>query len=217
VIRVAYATACIIPAFYFLNKKKFLLSLVLTLIASQLHLTASVFLLMYPIYLLPILSRLIASVFLISPLVIFFDLSFYDMLFNFVGIFTDKYQVYLYEKNLDNQNSTGLFLYFIGFFYLLIIGVFNFLRDSLLEDPFKRVLLSLSMLGVISMSLLNDHVAVAACFGELFLISIVPLLCWLLIYFKENNMKRIQYFTLATFSCYGIARFIYLFPSLIFH
>jgi hypothetical protein len=215
-IRVAYATACVIPAFYFLNKNNFLISLVLVLTATQLHLTAFVFLLMYPVYFFPLLTKIIAAVFLFSPLAIFIDFSFYDILFDFVGNFTDKYQVYLTQKNLDNQNSTGLFLYFIGFFYLLIIGVFYSLRDSLWVEPIKRVLFSLAMLGVVSMSFLNDHVAVAARFGELFLISIVPLLCWLVIYFKENNMILMRNFIFTTFLLYGMARFVYLFPTLIF-
>lgn len=144
------------------------------------------------------------------------NFSLYDLLFHVVNMVTDKYQIYAIEKDLTKQNSTGLFFFFIGFFYFIVFILLYFLRGLLLTDPFKLTLLSLSMLGVAAMCLLYDHVAVAARFGELLLICLVPLLGWLSLFFKENSMKYYRYALTITFLGYGVARFVYLFPSLIF-
>lgn len=72
------------------------------------------------------------------------------------------------------------------------------------------------MIGVVAMCVLHDHVAVAARFGELFMICLVPLLSWLFLYFEEHQMKYHKYALATTFSLYGVARFAYLYPSLVF-
>lgn len=216
VLRTAFATALIFPAFYYLQKTNIIGSLFLVVLATQIHLTSIVFFLMYPLYFCRRINWLVFGFFAASPFLVLINFSIYDMLFQVVNIFTDKYQIYAIEKDLTQQNSTGLFFFFIGFFYLIILILGYFLRVSLLTDPFKLMLLSLSMLGVIAMCILHDHVAVAARFGELLLICIVPLLSWLLLYFNENNMKYYQRALIITFCGYGAARFAYLFPSLIF-
>ncbi|AEF99623.1 EpsG family protein [Methylomonas methanica] len=216
VLRTAFATALIFPAFYCLQKTNVTGSLFLVVLATQIHLTSIVFFLMYPLYFCRRINWLVFVFFAISPFLVLMNFSIYDMLFQVVNVFTDKYQIYAIEKDLTQQNSTGLFFFFIGFFYLIILILVYFLRVSLLTDPFKLMLLSLSMLGVIAMCILHDHVAVAARFGELLLICVVPLLSWLLLYFNEHNMKYYQRALILTFCSYGIARFVYLFPSLIF-
>lgn len=216
VLRTAFATALIFPAFYFLQKRSIISSLFLVVLATQIHLTTIVFFLMYPLYFYRRFNWLVFAVFAISPFLVVINFSIYDLLFQAVNMFTDKYQVYAVEKDLTQQNSTGLFFFFIGFFYAIILVLLYFLRTSLLTGPLKLTLLSLSMLGVAAMCLLHDHVAVAARFGELFLICLVPLLSWLFMYFKENNKKYYQYILTGTFCSYGLARFVYLFPSLIF-
>lgn len=216
VLRTAFATALIFPAFYYLQKNKLIKSFVLVMLATQIHLTSIVFIVMYPLYFFRRLNWIVFGIFVISPFLVIKGLSIYDMLFQVVNVFTDKYQAYAIEKDLTKQNSTGLFFFFIGFFYVIISILFYFLRVSFLADPLKLTLLSLSMLGVVAMCLLHDHVAVAARFGELFLICLVPLLSWLFLYFKESHMKNYQYVLMGTFCSYGLARFVYLFPSLIF-
>ncbi|MCK9607878.1 MAG: EpsG family protein [Methylomonas sp.] len=216
VLRTAFATALIFPAFYYLQKGNIISSLILVVLATQIHLTTIVFFLMYPLYFYRRFNWLVFAVFAISPFLVLINFSIYDMLFQLVNMFTDKYQVYAIEKDLTQQNSTGLFFFFVVFFYVIILILLYFLRTSLLTDPLKLTLLSFSMLGVAAMCLLHDHVAVAARFGELFLICLVPLLSWLFLYFKENNMKYYQYILTATFCSYGLARFVYLFPSLVF-
>lgn len=216
VLRTAFATALIFPAFYCLQKSNVIGSLFLVVLATQIHLTTIVFFLMYPLYFYRRLNWLVFCLFAISPVLVVINFSIYDMLFQIVNVFTDKYQIYASEKDLAQQNSTGLFFFFIGFFYILILILVYFLRVSLLTDPFKLMLLSLSMLGVVAMCILHDHVAVAARFGELFLICLVPLLSWLLLYFSQHNMKYYRRTLILTFCGYGAARFVYLFPSLIF-
>lgn len=217
VLRVAFATALVIPAFYYLREQRFIISVWLILLATQIQLTSIVFLLIYPLYFIRRLNVLIFAVFVISPIVVITRFSVFDGLVSITNLFTDKYQIYNVIDYIGHQNTTGLYFYFIGFFYLLIFALLYFLRDSWLNDPFKQTLLSLAMLAVILMCFFHDHVAVGARLGELLLISLVPLLSWLYLYFKDQGNKWARYGLLMMFSGYGMARFIYLFPSLIFH
>jgi hypothetical protein len=217
VLRVAFATALVVPAFYYLREQRFIISVLLILLATQIQLTSIVFLLIYPLYFIRRLNVLVFAVFVISPMVVITRFSVFDGLVSITNLFTDKYQIYNVIDYIGHQNTTGLYFYFIGFFYLLIFALLYFLRDSWLNDPFKQTLLSLAMLAVILMCFFHDHVVVGARLGELLLISLVPLLSWLYLYFKDQGNKWASYGLLMMFSGYGMARFIYLFPSLIFH
>ena len=217
VLRVAFATALVVPAFYYLREQRFIISVLLILLATQIQLTSIVFLLIYPLYFIRRLNVVVFCVFLIAPIVVISHFSVFDSLVSITNLFTVKYQNYKFSAYMDHSNTTGLYFYFVGFFYLLIFVLLYFLRNSWLNDPFKQTLLSLAMLAVIAMCLFHDHVAVGARFGELLLISLVPLLSWLYLYFKDQGNKWASYGLLIMFSGYGLARFIYLFPSLIFH
>ncbi len=214
-LRVAYATTFIFIAFYFLQQGKFGRSALMVLLASQLHLTSLVFLVIFPIYLVPRCYYFVMGVFAISPLFVALKISIYYLIFQFASVFTDKYQLYEIEKDLQQQNSTGMFLYFIGFFYLVIGSSSYFLRKRLQTDRFDGTIAALAMLGVIAMCLLHDHVAVAARFGELLMVSLVLLLSWLFFQFNDRGVRVGQFAIIVTSLCYGAARFLYLFPSLV--
>lgn len=216
VLRVAYATALVIPAFYYLQIKRFYLSVFLIVLASQIHLTAIVFLAIYPLYWLRQLNVMVLVVFLLSPLFILMNFSMFEWLINLSGVFTDKYQFYSQDVLLQQQNSTGLYFYFVAFYYVLVAGLYIYLRDEIKSDPFKQVMASLAMLGVIAMCLLHDIVAVGARLGELLLISSVLLLSWSYIKLIAAGNKWAVYCIAVVFTAYAFARFMYLFPSLIF-
>ncbi|HCO01204.1 MULTISPECIES: EpsG family protein [unclassified Methylophaga] len=213
VLRVAYATALVIPAFYFLQHKRISLSFLLVGLASQIHLTTIAFMIIYPLYWVRQLNFVVLGIFILSPILIWIDFSAFDWLIRFSMIFTDKYQFYARPELLQQQNSTGLYFYFIGFYYLLVAGIYFYLRDEILTDPFKSVMASIAMLGVIIMCLLHDNVAVGARLGELFLISTVLLLSWVYLNARAKQQLLIQISMIVVFSSYAVARFFYLFPN----
>ncbi len=216
VLRIAYATALIAPAFYYLRERRVLSSLFFVFLATQIQLTTIVFILAYPLYFFRRLNWFVVVFFLVAPLVIIMDFSVFELVVRATSYFTDKYQFYDQKAILVNQNSTGLFFYFVAFFYVVNLVLLYALSDSWLNDPFKQSLLSLAMLGVIAMCLMHDHVAVGARLGELFFFSLVPLLCWLFLRLNSADYKWRRYGVIAVFFTYGIARFVYLFPSMIF-
>jgi len=214
-LRVAYATAFIIPAMYYLQKEKLFLSILLFLIATQIQLTSIIFIIMYPLFLYGRLNWLVIALFIIAPMTILLDLSAFNLIVDLTKLFSNKYQFYSDEKIIDSQNSTGLFYYFIGFYYVLVIAIGCYLRQQIMSDSFKKMIFSLAMLGCVSMCFFYDHVAVGARLGELLLISMVILLGWLYIYFKEKQLPLHNYALIFIFMAYGLARFFYLYPTLV--
>ncbi|HIC45277.1 MAG TPA: EpsG family protein [Methylophaga aminisulfidivorans] len=214
-LRVAYALAFTIPGFYYLQKKQVTLSIILVGLASQVHLTTILFIIIYPLYFIRYLNFVVFGIFVLSPVVIWINFSVFEWLVQFSTIFTDKYAFYAQTKLLEQQNSTGLYFYFIGFYYLLVASIYFYLRDDIFENPFKNVMASLAMLGVIVMCLFHDNVAIGARLGELLLISTVFLLSWVYLKAKAHKHILIQLSLLVVFLMYAIARFIYLFPNIV--
>lgn len=216
VLRVSYAIAMVIAAMYYLRQDKYLVSVVFILIASQFHLTALLFLLMYVFYFYRVVNLIVATAFFISPIFLLIDYSFMDFTVYISSFFTDKYQFYDRADIVDNQNSSGLYYYFIAFFYIALIIFYSCLRQQLENDSFKQTMFSLSAIAVIAMSLLHANVVVGARLGELLLISLVPILCWFYFWLQENRFIFLKYALIILSLCYASARFVYLFPSLIF-
>lgn len=216
-LRVAYATAFIIPAMYYLKKEKLLLSSILFLIATQIQLTSVIFIVMYPLFIYSRLNWLVIILFLIAPVLMFFDISAFNLIVEITKLFSSKYQFYGHESIINDQNSTGLFYYFVIFFYALTVIIGCYLRRHIISDPFKKMVFSLAMLGCASMCLFYDHVAVGGRLGELLLISMVLLLSWLYSLFKEKQLNLYKYTLILIFMGYGVARFIYLYPMLVFN
>jgi len=216
VLRVTYSTAFIIAAMYYLKNDRLFFSILLFLIATQIHLTSFVFILMYPLFFFRRLNWLILVLFLLSPMAIILEMSAFELIVNMSKLLTDKYTFYAREKFVLKQNSSGLYYYFIGFFYTVTIATGYYLKQQIIIDPFKRMIFSLAMIGVTSMCLFYDHVAVGARLGELLLITMVILLSWLHLEFKEKGLNNHSAFIIVIFIFYGLARFVYLFPTLVF-
>lgn len=216
VIRLAFAVGLIYASMYYLKSQNYLVSIILFILATQLHLTTIVFALMYFLYFFRTLNLIVFILFLISPLVLFFDIKFFDILLYLSGLMTDKYQFYTRNEIVLNQNSTGLYFYFIALFYITVSTLYLFLKKEFLQDPFKQAMFSLSALGVMLMSLLHTHVVIGARLGELLLISIVPILSWFYCWLALRQLHWLKYLLILIALFYALARFVYLFPSLLF-
>jgi len=212
-IRVGFAIACIIPALYFLKEHKFFYAFLLILIASQIHLTALLFLIAFPLYFFKPLNVIVYLAFIFSPLLIVFDISVLNMLKELIATINPKYLYYFKEDRLVVQNSTGLYLYFIAFFTVLLGAVFVYLRDLVMNDRFLSTIFSITLCGIILMCVFHDFVAVGARFGELLLVPIVILLGHFYKTFALNKMLLHQFALVSMSLSYLAARFIYLYPK----
>jgi len=216
ILRVAYSTAFIIPAMYYLKNNRLFFSILFFLVATQIHLTSSIFIMMYPLFFFRCLNWFVLALFFLSPLAIILEISAFDLSIDMSKLLTDKYEFYAREKSILGQNSTGLYYYFIGFFYTVIIFTGYHLKQQIISDPFKMMAFSLATIGVSLMCLFYDNVAAGARLGELLLITMVFLLSWLSFELKEKGLNKLVCLLIVVFICYGLARFIYLFPKLFF-
>lgn len=212
-IRVSYAVALIIPALYFLKTQRYLYAFLLIILASQIHLTALIFLIIFPLYFFSRLNWLVYFLFFLSPLLIIFDISIFAVFKQVIGIINPRYLQYG-EAKLVNQNSTGLYLYFIAFFAMLLMGIYIFLKEKIHTDKFATSVYSVGLSGIILMCLFHDHVAVGARLGELLLVSLVILLSWVYMYFSQRKMIIYQIGLVSVFLMYFLARAIYLYPTM---
>lgn len=213
-LRVAYATAFVMAALYCLKEQKPFPTVLLILLASQVHFTAIVFLIVIPLYYYKSANKFTYFVFIFSPFLIAFDTSVIGLLKDFVSMANPRYLNYFDQKIVLTQNSTGLFYYFIGFFALLLCVIFYFLKDKIRTDLYLQVIFSTTLCGVIAMCAFHDYVAVGARLGELLLLPIVILLSHLYQHFSANEM-RIHHTALITLSLlYFSARVIYLYPTM---
>jgi hypothetical protein len=213
VLRVAYATAFVIPGLYFLQQKKYWLSALFIMLGGLIHFSAFVYLVAFMIYFARPLSNLILWAFVTAPLLAIFDYSILSLFRDSIATINPRYLLYLDQKVIV-QNSTGLYFYFIAFFALILLAIEFFLRSLLRSDRFALTLQRLAMLGVILMCALHDHVAVGARLGEMLLLPIVILLSWLYMHFDQNRKALLKCALVAGFIAYMLARSIYLYPSL---
>lgn len=212
IIRAGFATALIFPALYFLKTQRYAYAFLLVILSSQIHLSALVFLAVFPLYFFRRLNWLIYILFLLSPIFIILDISLLDVFKQSIGVLNPRYLQY-FEIKSTNQNSSGLFFYFIAFFSIILAMIYRFIGNKIESDRFSAALFSFCLLGVISMCVFHDRVAVGARLGEMFLLPIVILLSWLYTYFAERKMYFHQVILCSLFSIYFVARFLYLFPT----
>ena len=212
-IRIGYAVALIVLALYFLKQQRHLYFFLLIFIASQIQLTALVFLVIYPLYFFRRLNWIVYLLFLLTPLLIIFDISLLNLLKQVISSINPRYLDY-YNIKPVNQNSTGLYFYFIAFFSTILIAIYVFLKDKIENDKFVTATYSMSLLGVISMCAFRDNVAVGARLGELLLVTVVILLSWLYKHFSERKMYAYQLTLGLGFIMYFCARFLYLYPTI---
>lgn len=213
VLRVAYATAFVIPGLYFLQQKKYWLSALFIMTAGLIHFSAFVYLAAFLIYFARPMGNLILWAFLAAPLLAIFDYSILSLFRDSITTINPRYLLYLDQKVIV-QNSTGLYFYFIAFFALTLLAIEFFLRSLLRSDRFALTLQRLAMLGVILMCALHHHVAVGARLGEMLLLPIVVLLSWLYLHFDQQRSALLKWALVTGFMAYMLARSIYLYPSL---
>ena len=213
VLRVAYATAFVIPGLYFLQQERYWLAALLMIVAGLIHFSAFVYLFAFVIYFSRPLGNLILWVFYLAPLLVFFDFSMLSLFRDLITTINPRYLLYLDQKVII-QNSTGLYFYFIAFFSVTLLAIEFFLKSLLRSDRFALTLQRLAMLGVILMCALHDHVAVGARLGEILLLPIVVLLSWLYMHFDHNQNVLFKWTLIIGFVTYMLARSIYLYPSL---
>jgi hypothetical protein len=215
-LRVAYATTFAILSFYYLQNQRYCLSLLMIAIASQIHFTAILFSLVFVFYFIKQAAPLTLCLFLLCPLLIIFEVSIYAWLEQGIALINPRYLLYGSEK-IKGQNSTGLYIYFIAFFWTSLMLIEWKLKPYLQVDRFKLALQRLAMTGVIFMCVFHDHVALGARLGELLLFPLVILLSWLYLELYRTNKRLTLHLLTTIFFAYFIARFIYLFPDITHH
>lgn len=213
-LRVAYATAFVVLGFYYLQNQRYWLSLLMMAIASQIQFTAILFCLVFVLHFIKPLSPLTLAIFLISPVFVIFDISIYSWLEQGIAILNPRYLLYGSQK-INGQNSTGLYLYFIAFFWTLLLIIEWQLKMRFQKDRFKLTLQRLAMSGVVIMCIFHDHVALGARLGELLLLPVVILLGWLYLELERSNNRLGIHLLTGIFLVYFMARFIYLVPGVI--
>lgn len=214
-LRIAYATSFIMMAFYFMQREKIFISLCLVMVASQIHLSALVFLIMFPLFIRPSINNLIYVVVVVAPFFILFDVSLFSLAEMLMTKLNPKYIYYFQQKTRLVQNSTGLFYYFIGFFAGLLAIVFYYLKESINRDKFLKMLFSIALCGIIAMCTFHDYVAMAARLGELLLLPIVILFSYLYMHFYSNKMRLQQIALLFLATSYFFGRMVYLYPTML--
>lgn len=213
-IRIAYATSLVMVALYCLKQKSFFSAFALILIASQFHLTAILFLVIFPLYYFKGLNNFIIITFLLSPFIILFNIPVLSPFKEFVGLLNPRYLNYIDQNLLAEQNSTGLFHYFIVFFTGVLLTSYYYLRSEIVRDRFLTSIFSIALLGIVFMCVFSKNVAVAARLGELFLVVIVILLTDLSKFFRLNNKNKCQVMLITISAFYCMARVVYLYPAI---
>ena len=215
VLRVAYATALVIMAIYTLYDKKPIISLCLILLSSQIHFTCLVFLIIFPIFYSRHFFTALVIVFVLSPLFIFFNISLFQIIELLSAYINQKYLFYADPTIVSEQNRTGLFFYFLAIFYALNLFVVYTLRNSIFSDPKKRVLVGTGLMGIIFMSTMYTHVAPATRLAELMMITLPLYLTSVFLEWQKNKYYWVSYLLITFAVLYALARFVYLYPSLI--
>lgn len=215
-IRIGYAVTFVIAGLYFLKLQKWLYAFVLIVIASQIHLTALLFLIAIPIYYYRWVNAAIYILFIASLIIAIFDISFVSIIQPFFVEMNPKYIMYFYPKFLQTQNSTGLFHYFIVFFALLVSVILFYLKNILKQDKFLQTMFLLTVCAISLMIVFHDYVAFSARLGELLLVPIVILLTQLYVEFnfKQKHLHRNVLVVLSLM--FLLARAMYLYPKMFF-
>ncbi len=211
VMRAAFALTLVVMAIYYLKQQQFLKSLCCIILGSQLHFSAILFLLLFPMYLIPGALHIVCFVFLAAPLFYIFDISVFSKTIDFFSLINPKYLTYTDRNLIAAQNSTGLYFPYIGVFSLLLGYLYIRLKERILSDPFIRSMFLMAMTGIILMWMFYDHIAVGARLGELLLFTVAILLAAVEISVKEKNLLMERAILYASSSAYFVARFWYLY------
>lgn len=212
-IRLAYAVTLVFVSLYYIKIHKFKFAFLLILLASQVHLSALLFMLVFPLYFIKSICFFVYLMFVLSPLLIIFDISILSLLREYVAIINPKYLWYLSENKLLNQNSTGLFFYFIAFYMSILVAIYFFMKEMIERERFLATVFSISLFGVILMCVFHDRVSVGARLGELLLVPTVILLSRLYMVFSVNKMVVYQTGLIGLSIMYFASRFLYLYPK----
>lgn len=216
VLRVAYATAFIIPALYFLSKGHWWPSFFLWFMATLIHFSTSIFLIALPLFFLSFTGfRFLLAFFVLSPLLIVFEFSVFDELMKLVRVFREDYVSYGHAALVENQNSSGMFYYFLLFYYCIILFAITLLWQRLKTDRTLKMIAGQCMVAIIVMCSLYDHVLVAARLGELLLVVSPVLLAEATEGWPFRGKKYLTVILLGGFTLIALARFAYLYPTLI--
>ncbi|CAG0963259.1 hypothetical protein MTYP_00847 [Methylophilaceae bacterium] len=213
-VRVGYAVALVIPALYLIHARSYLYAFLLILLASQIHFTTIIYLIAFPIFFYKSLYRLIYGLVLIAPIIVLLDISILNLLKDLIVSINPKYLYYFKEQRLINQNSTGLYYYFIVFFMVLLSVIYLYLKHKINKDRWLSMVFCINLVGVILMCVFHDIVSVGARLGELLLVPIVIMLSQLYVHFRENKLIFQQYSLVSVFVAYFLARLVYLYPTL---
>jgi hypothetical protein len=205
-VRTGFATTLIIISLFFFKEKKMISSFFFILWASQLHLTAILYLIIFPIYKSEKLKKLIHYIFLISPLAYILNTPLSDYLFLATQIITDKYLEYNSEGYIEMQNNTGLYIPFATIFYLILIFLYINTKKAIFESKFLSTIYSICALGSTYMWLFFDRVAPATRLGEIMLFPITILISEAV----ENNTNNARILNFFAFSLL-LSRVYYLF------
>ena len=215
VLRVAFATALVIMAIYTLYDKKPVISFCLILLSSQIHFTCLVFLIIFPIFYSKHFFTALIIVFVLSPLFIFFNISLFQIIELLLAYINQNYLFYSDPSIISEQNRTGLFFYFLAIFYALNLFVVYTLRESVYSDPKVRVLVGTGLMGIIFMSTMYTHVAPATRLAELMMITLPLYLTSAFLEWQKSKYYWVSYLFIIFAVLYALARFVYLYPSLI--
>lgn len=213
-IRLAYATALVIPALYCIRNHQWRNAILLILLASQIHFSTILFLLVIPVYFVKRSDIYVYLLLAISVLVVVLDLSAFNMIRELAGLINPRYLQYDDSAiKLRGQNSTGLYFYFIAFYGGLLLVIKHYLKNRLSSDRFSRMVYLNCVVAIALMCFFHSHIAVGARLGELMLLPVVILLAWLHDYFVNTGMRLHRFVLVATFCAYFLARFVYLYPT----
>lgn len=214
-IRIGFATTFVIAAFYYLKQKKFFSAFLLIIAASQVHLTSLLFLLAIPVYRYRFLTKAVYLLILVAPIFLILDWSPFMWFKDIFAEINPRYANYARERIISNQNSTGLFIWFIAFFAILLLMVRHYLSALLERDDFLRTMHTLCVLAIVSMCVLHANVAIAARIGELLLLPVVILLAYVSLEFRQQGMHFQRSALIGISLLFLVARFHYLYPEIL--
>lgn len=180
--------------FALLQRKKFLVSIIVLLLASWLHSSASVLIILYPVYLLR--NKLNVKWVCISTVVIFFAVTYASyLLTNLSFIDMSKYEDYL--KPSDNTGGKIIYVNILLSAYLILV----FYRSKRLSAVDKQCyfLTITSLIGNVAIYFLGLSTVLGRIFSY-FVIFLIPILLSSLHIFKgAPKIKPVAISALVTF------------------
>jgi hypothetical protein len=215
-IRAGIATTLVVYSFYMLIQKKHVAMVLALVIATQVHLSSIIFLLLMPIYFYFPIRKLVAYVFYLSPCVLILHIDLSAIL---IGIFSKANHRYLeYSSLTTNQNSSGLYYFYSWFMFGLVIYISRKLiqinklsMNNGLQEPFIELCNVITLVGVSVLFLLHTNVAIASRISDLLLLPIVFTLSHVFNVNKVTGKTLENKLLLSMLIAYGLVGFIKVF------